>query len=259
VRVPEPGLLDHIDRVRRAVIHAALAVIAGTALALVRLGDIVNFLLRPLSDALGEGTLISTAPAEALLFELRLAVLAGLVIASPVVLYQLWSAVAPVLFRQQRRLALSVLLLSTILFATGCVFSHMVVFPMTWRFFAAFATDIVTFLPSIGDTFTLYQRLLLTFGVAFQLPVAALLLARIGLLTPGWLLRHGKYAVLAAFAISAVVTPTPDVFVQTALAVPLLLLYLLSAGVAWVFQPRPRVDAAFESGDDDSAWPAPGR
>ena len=257
--MPEPRLLDHIERVRRAVLHAALAVVAGTALALVRRGDIVDFLLRPLNEVLGEGGLIFTAPAELLLFELRLALLAGLVIASPVVLYQLWSAVAPALFREHRRLALSVLLLSTVLFAVGCVFSHVVVFPMTWRFFASFASDIVTFRPAIGDTFTLYQRLLLTFGVAFQLPVAALLLARIGLLTPGVLLRHGKYAVLLAFVISAVVTPTPDVIVQTALAVPLLLLYLVSAGVAWVFQRRPRAADVEADDPDGGAWSAPGR
>jgi sec-independent protein translocase protein TatC len=247
--VPDPRLLGHIERVRRRILHAAVAVVAGTALAAVRLADIVDFLLRPLAAALGGATFIYTAPAEAVLLDLRIALLAGLLIASPVVLHQLWSAVAPAVFRQHRPLAVSVLVLSVVLFATGCVFSHLVVFPMTWRFFAAFTTDIVTFRPSVAETFTLYQRLLLTFGVAFQLPVAALLLARAGLLTPGLLLRHGKYAVLIAFVISAVVTPTPAALVQTALAVPRMLLSLVRAGVAWVFQSRPRTRTSLEPSD----------
>ena len=128
-------------------------------------------------------------------------------------------------------------------FFGGAAFSHYVLFPLAWRFFASFGSDYVEFLPRIQPVFSLYAKLMLGLGLVFQMPTLVLFLARIGVVTPGMLARQFKYAVLAIFIIAAVITPGPDIVSQLLVAGPMLILYGLSIGIAWVFGKRRKGEA----------------
>jgi sec-independent protein translocase protein TatC len=133
--------------------------------------------------------------------------------------------------------------MSSFFFVLGAAFSHYVVFPLTWNFFVSFTTDIVTFMPRIQPAFSLYLRLLLAFGVVFQMPTLVLFLARMGVLTARFMIRNFKYAVLMIVIISAVVTPDGGGVSLVAMTGPLILLSLCSIGLAWLFGKYRRVEA----------------
>jgi sec-independent protein translocase protein TatC len=134
----------------------------------------------------------------------------------------------------------------TFFFLSGAAFGHYFLFPLTFRFMVGFGGPGMKFLPKVGEYYTFYSWFLLGLGLVFQLPVVIFVTARIGLVTPRFLLRNFKYAILIAFAVSAIITPTPDVVTQSLLALPMLGLYLLGVGVAWVFG-RPRRAAETET------------
>ena len=128
-------------------------------------------------------------------------------------------------------------------FVGGAAFSHYVVFPLTWRFFVSFTTDILTFMPRIEPAFSIYLRLLLAFGVVFQMPTIVLFLARMGVLTARFMIRNIKYAMLGIVIISAVVTPDGGGVSLVAMAGPLVLLYVFSIGLAWLFGKKKTIEA----------------
>ena len=244
-RDPEARMsfLDHLDELRSRLIVSAAAIGLGFVVALAFIRYVFDFVMRPLQQALPPGgRLIYTEPAEAFLLYLKIAALVGAVLAAPVVLWQLWLFVAPGLYANEKRYVLPFVLFSTVFFVLGAAFSHYVLFPLAWRFFAGFSSDYVEFLPRIEPVFSLYAKLMLGMGLVFQMPTLVLFLARIGVVTAGMLLRHFKYAVLAIFVIAAVVTPSPDALSQVLVAAPMLVLYGLSVLIAWVFG-RPRAVA----------------
>jgi sec-independent protein translocase protein TatC len=112
------------------------------------------------------------------------------------------------------------------------------VFPFAWQFFAQFTTDYMTFMPRIQPTFSMYVRLMLAMGAVFQLPTVVLFLARIGLVTPGFLIKNVKYAILIIFIVAAVITPSADPVSQTVVAAPMVVLYGISILIAWLFRRR---------------------
>ena len=133
--------------------------------------------------------------------------------------------------------------LQSIFFTCFRQFSHYIAFPVTWGFFITFNPSFVQFMPKIGPAFGLYVKMMLACGAVFQMPVLVFALARMGVVSAGFLLRHFKYAVLISFIAAAIITPTPDVMSQTMLALPMLALYILGVAVAWAFG-RPRQVAA---------------
>jgi sec-independent protein translocase protein TatC len=156
-------------------------------------------------------------------------------LASPAIFTQVWLFIAPGLYSHEKKWAIPFVVLSSICFVGGGAFSHYIVFPLTWRFFAGFDNEFVTFTPRIAPAFTYYLRMLLAFGIVFQMPVLVMFLARMGLLTPRLMIRHIKYAVLGIVIISAVVTPDGGGVSLVAMSGPLVLLYILSIGLAWIF------------------------
>jgi sec-independent protein translocase protein TatC len=133
--------------------------------------------------------------------------------------------------------------MSSICFASGAAFSHYVVFPLTWKFFVSFTTDYLTFMPRIEPAFSLYIKLVVAFGVVFQMPVVVTFLARMGVVTAGFLWRHTKYAMLIIVIVSAIVTPDGGGVSLVAMSVPLFLLYVLSIGLAWLFGKKKKTNA----------------
>jgi sec-independent protein translocase protein TatC len=208
----------------------------GFVVGLIFIDRIFGFVMRPLAATLPAGAkMIYTEPTEAFMLQLKVAALAGAVVAAPAVLWQLWLFIAPGLYRREKRLAVPFVASASVLFVSGAAFNHYVLFPVAFKFLGGFGTDYMEFLPRITPVFSLYARLLLALGLVFQMPVLVFTLARLGLVTARAMLRNIKYAILIIFVVAAVVTPSADVVNQTMMAAPMLVLYLISIGIAWLF------------------------
>jgi sec-independent protein translocase protein TatC len=230
------SFLDHLDELRRRIIYAALALFVGFVLAFFFINDIFNFIMRPLQEMLPPGgTLVYTDPTEAFVLYIKIALIAGLILSSPLVMLQVWLFVAPGLYSHEKKWAIPFVVMSSFFFTAGAAFSHFVVFPLTWRFFVSFTTDILTFMPRIEPAFSLYLRLLLAFGVVFQMPTIVLFLARMGVVSARFLVRNFKFAVLIMVILSAVITPDGGGVSLIAMTAPMILLYGLSIFLAWMF------------------------
>ncbi len=230
------SFLEHLDELRKRIIRAVIAVFVGFLIACFFIQQLFDFIMKPLQLLLPPGgSLIFTDPTEAFVLYIKIAAIAGLLIASPAVMTQVWMFIAPGLYTHEKKMAIPFVLMSSVFFIAGAAFSHYIVFPMTWRFFVSFTTDYLTFMPRIEPAFSLYMKMLLAFGLVFQMPTVVLFLARMGVVTAGFLWRNIKYAVLIIFIVAAVVTPSADMITQTAMAGPMILLYLLSIFLALAF------------------------
>lgn len=233
------SFLEHLDELRKRIIRAVIALFVGFLIALAFIEYIFRFIMQPLQAVLPDGgKLIYTEPAEAFLLYLKIAALVGLIIALPALLWQAWSFIAPGLYSNEKRLAIPFVVSGTLFFVCGAAFSHYVVFPAAWAFFASFSTDYMAFTPRIEPVFSLYVRMALGLGAVFQIPTVVMFLARVGLVTPRLLFRNIKYALLAVFIVAAIITPGSDPLSQVLVALPMMGLYVLSIGVAWVFRKR---------------------
>ena len=236
------SFLDHLDELRKRIIWAVVAVFAGVIVAFFFIGDIFNFIMKPLQAMLPPGgTLIYTDPSEAFMLNIKIALIAGLILASPAVFAQLWLFIAPGLYSHEKKWAIPFIILSSLGFVGGAAFSHYIVFPLTWRFFASFTSDVLTFMPRVEPAFAVYLRMILAFGVVFQMPTLVLFLARMGVLTARFMIKNFKYAVLLIIIVSAVVTPDGGGVSLVAMSVPLVFLYIFSIFLAWAFGKKKRV------------------
>lgn len=239
---PEDGrmsFLDHLDELRTRLVRSLIAVVVGFLAAFAFIDRIFGFIMRPLQAVLPDGgKLVYTEPAEAFLLYMKVAALVGLLLSTPVVLYQVWMFVAPGLYANEKKFAVPFVLFATVFFVAGAAFSHYMVFPWAWAFFAGFTTDYMQFMPRIQPVFSLYVKLMLAMGLVFQLPTLVFFLARVGVVTPRFLAKNIKYAILIIFIIAAVITPTADPVTQSLVAGPMIGLYLISIVIAWVFQKR---------------------
>jgi len=192
--------------------------------------------MKPLQAGLPAGQhLVYTEPTEAFVLYLTIAGITGLVIALPLVMTQVWLFIAPGLYSHEKKMAIPFVALSSVFFILGAAFSHYVVFPLTWKFFVSFTSDYLTFMPRIEPAFALYIKMVLAFGLVFQMPTIVLFLARMGLVTAGFLWKHTKYALLIIVIVSAIVTPDGGGVSLVAMSIPLFFLYLFSIGLAWIF------------------------
>ena len=244
------SFLDHLDELRRRIIYSLVSVLAGFLIALVFVYDIFDFIMRPMQQLLPPGgTLVYTDPSEAFMLMIKIALISGLIIASPLVFAQVWLFVAPGLYVHEKKLAIPFVAMSSVFFVLGAAFSHYVVFPITWRFFVGFTTDILTFMPRVEPAFSMYLRLILALGITFQLPTLVLFLARMGMITPRFMIRNFKYAVLLITIAAAVLSPDGGGVGMLAMGGPVILLYILSIGLAWAFGRKRAVE---ESDTPDS-------
>jgi sec-independent protein translocase protein TatC len=237
------SFLEHLDELRKRLIWSIVSLVGGFVVSIVFIDRIFGFIMRPLAATLPAGhKMIYTEPTEAFLLQLKVAALAGVLLAAPFVLWQLWLFVAPGLYRREKRLALPFVLSASLLFTAGAAFNHYIMFPVAFKFLGGFSTDYMEFMPRISPVFSLYAQLFLAFGLIFQMPVIVFTLARLGLVTASFLWRNAKYAVLIIFVLSAVITPTSDPVNQTLMALPMALLYMVSIGIAWAFGRRDTVE-----------------
>ena len=236
--------LEHLDELRKRLTTALVSVLVGCVIAFTFVGRIFSFIMDPLYALLPEGSpgFVFTEPMEAFFLNLKMALLVGLIIAMPMILLQAWLFIAPGLYAREKRLALPFIVLATLGFVGGAAFAHYLLFPWMWVFFGSFATAKLKFMPRIEPVFALYVKMVLAMGLVFQMPAIVYTLARIGLVTARFLIRNIKYAVLIIFVSAALITPSGDMVTQTLFAVPMIGLYLLSIGIAWIFgkkRPQP--------------------
>lgn len=233
------SFLDHLDELRKRLTHAIVALLVGFVAAFAFAARAQDFVMKPLVATLPPGShFVFTEPGEGFFLQLKIAAILGLLIASPYVMWQVWQFIAPGLYANEKRFAVPFVMGTSVLFTAGAAFSHYVVFPAAFDFFGSFQTDNVVFMPRIAPVFGMYAWLLLAMGIIFQMPMLVMVLARMGLVTAGFLARHVKYAILIIFVVAAVATPSPDPISQTVVAAPMMVLYGLSIGVAWIFQKR---------------------
>jgi sec-independent protein translocase protein TatC len=235
------SFLEHLDELRKRLIASVIGLGVGCIVAFIFVGRIQAFIMVPLYEAMGEQQLIYTSGFEPFLLTLKIGVLAGLFVASPFILWQIWLFIAPGLYQHEKRFAIPFVVFSSILFVAGATFSHYVAFPWTWKFFLSWENQYMRFLPQIGPTFSIYVKMLLAFGAMFQMPMLVFFLARMGVVTAGFLARNTKYAVLIIFIVAAVISPGTDVVSQALMAGPMLGLYGVSILVAWIFAKRKTV------------------
>ncbi len=234
----------HLDELRTRLVRASIAIAIGVGLAFFVSEHIISWMSRPLSQPL-----IFTSPAEAFWANLKVALLGGILLASPAVLYQVWKFLEPGLYPHERKLGLAFVTVASLLFLMGMAFCAWVVFPFTIGFFLGYKTGDLTPMLAIGSYIDFAVKLFLAFGLIFELPPTITLLAKMGIVTPESLRKQRKYAVLGAFVVAAVLTPTPDVFNQCLMVVPLLVLYELGILCAQWFGRRQEPTA--ESDDTD--------
>lgn len=229
------SFLEHLDELRKRITHAVVALLVGFLIAFGFINQITTFVYARLTADIPGGSFIYTDPGEAFFIWIKIAAIAGLLVASPYVMWQVWLFIAPGLYANEKKLAVPFVIFGSTLFISGSAFSHYILFPFAWRFFASFSNEFVTFTPRIEPVFSLYVKLLLAMGVIFQLPMLMFVLARFGMVTARFLLRNFKYAVLITLVISAIVTPDGSFVPQVIMAASMIALYLVGIAVVWIF------------------------
>ena len=234
------SFLDHLDELRKRLVVTLISILVGIFVAFAFIPYVFEFIMRPLQEILPDGgRLVYTEPTEAFFLYMKMAALAGLLIAFPVVAAQAWFFMAPGLYAREKRFAIPFVGMATFFFVGGAFFSHFLLFPWAWGFFAGFGTDYMEFLPRIQPAFSLYVKLVLACGLMFQLPTLVFFLSRVGAITPRFLIRNTKYAILLIFIVAAILTPTGDPVTLTMMAAPMIVLYGLSILIAWIFGKEP--------------------
>jgi len=231
------GFLDHLEDLRRTLIQTSLAGFAATIICWFFSSQLLDILVRPIKD---QGVYF-TAPNEAFLVRLKLAAAMGLFAVAPFIFFRLYMFIVPGLYQKEKKVVTPLLITTTILFYTGVSFGFLVVIPQVIVFLMSFGTAYLSPLIGIGAYFELVSRLVLAFGLVFQLPLVVLFLSVIGVVKPKTLLRTWRYAILAIFTASAFLTP-PDVISQVMMAGPVLVLYWSSVLVALVVTRKQRKD-----------------
>jgi len=239
---------SHLDELRKRLIIAFIAIGVGAAISFAFKEWLFNILVLPLVKVMEEGdTLIFTGLPEAFFTYLKVALLSGIIVASPVIFYEFWMFVAPGLYTKERRLMIPIVLLSSFFFIGGALFGYFVVFPWGFKFFLGFATETIRPLPAMKEYFAFSSKLLLAFGLVFELPLVLTFLAKLGIVSVAFLKKNRKYALLLFFVGSAILTP-PDVVTQVMMALPLMVLYEISIIGAKIFgKKKSEVDEAEES------------
>jgi sec-independent protein translocase protein TatC len=241
----EATLLSHLVELRSRLLKIAAAVVFVFILLLPWSRKIFALVSEPLRDVLPGNTMIATAVASPLLTPFKLTFFVALFIAMPIVLYQVWAFVAPGLYKKERRFAMPLLASSIILFYLGIAFAYFVVFPLMFNFFTAVAPEGVEVQTDISQFLDFITTIVFAFGIAFEVPIATVLITWTGLTTPDKLGKARPYVFLGAFVVGMFLTP-PDIISQTLLAIPVYLLYELGILMARMFSIREK-DTAEEA------------
>ncbi len=232
------SFLEHLGELRVRIVRSLIALLVGLVIAFPVSQRLVDFLAGPVQRT--GHSLVFLAVTEAFWVQMKVALIAGLFLASPAILWQVWRFVSPGLYEHEKKYAVPFVLLGSLLFLGGGAFSLGVVTPYAVQFLLSYARPGLTPMISIGSYIDFLLKFTLAFGLVFELPLAITLAARLGLVTPQALARNRKYAILGAFVAAAILTPTPYAFNQALMAGPLIILYEVGIIAARIFARRPK-------------------
>jgi len=242
----------HLEELRTRLIRCFIAVGIGFLASYAFKEKLFDILIQPLTSVMNPGDkIIFTGLPEAFFTYLKVSFLSGLMLSVPVILYEFWMFVAPGLYKKERKVLIPIVILSSFFFLGGSLFGYFIVFPYGFRFFLSFSTDTIQALPSMKEYLGFSSKLLLAFGLVFELPLVLTFLARLGVVSVDFLKTNRKYAVLIFFVGAAILTP-PDVVTQTMMALPLMLLYEVSIVGARIFGKKKPAPDPVEEADSEA-------
>jgi sec-independent protein translocase protein TatC len=249
-QMPTMGFLDHLEELRKRIVYSIIAIAIGFFACWRFAENIYAVIQRPVMEALQHhglsAKLVYLNPTDPFNLYLKVAGMAGLFVASPFVLYQIWCFISPGLYRNEKRYVMPFLASTVALFVSGGYFGYKIVLPQALVFLIGYGKD---FQPMI--TLTEYSSLFLTIivglGVIFEMPILVFFLALMGIVSSGWMWHNIRYAILGIFVVAAIITPTPDILNMCIFAAPMVALYILSIAIAWLVHPNQRNKRAQKS------------
>jgi len=237
------GFFDHLEEFRKRLIVCLVAVFVTFLVCWNWAPQLFEFMAAPVRRVLPPGQNLSyTTLTEPFLMYFRVALFAGIIAASPIILWQVWLFVAPALYRREKKYVLPFIFAGVLFFLGGCAFGYYEAFPLVVGFLIGMGKNFNAVI-TINEYLSTAMKIIMGLGLCFEMPILIFFLARMGIVTEKFLLAKFKYAILIIFIIAAVITPTPDIATQCVFAFPMILLYLLGIAAAWLFRDRSR-DAA---------------
>ncbi len=241
--LPGMSFLEHLEELRRRIIYSLIAVAATFLLGWWKAERIFAFMQNPIMDALHrhnlDEKLVYTNPTDPFNMYLKVGFIAGLFIASPFVLYQVWAFIAPGLYRHERRYILPFMFSTVGLFLAGGAFGYKMVYPAALDFLIGYGAQFQPMI-TIHEYTNLFLTVVLGMGIIFEMPILIFFLALMGIVSAGWMWRNLRYSILVIFIIAAIVTPTTDILNMCIFAAPMVGLYVVSIAVAWLVHPKRR-------------------
>jgi sec-independent protein translocase protein TatC len=235
-------IFAHLNELRKRLLICVLTVGLIFIGCYIFSAKIFELLMKPWIRAVPDvqaAKLIYTAPHEAFFTYMKVSFIAAILLSAPVIMWQVWKFIAPGLYANEKRYMLPVIFFSSFCFLSGALFGYFVVFPAGFKFFASFASDYITPMMRTSEYLAFANKILLVFGLAFELPVFAFFLAKMGILSSDFLKRKRKVAIVLIFVAAAALTPSPDVVSQLLMAGPMLVLYEISVWVVHIFASKP--------------------
>jgi len=237
------GFLQHLEELRRRIIYSIIAVAGGFFLCWGYAEKIFGLMQRPIMVALKKNgmaeKLVYLSPTEPFNLYLKIGFLAGLFAASPFVLYQVWLFISPGLYRKEKRYVFPFMFSTVGLFLAGGYFGYRLVYPQALEFLIGYGKQFQPMI-TIGEYTDLFLTVILGLGLVFEIPILIFFLALMGIVSAGWMWRNLRYSILVIFIIAAILTPTTDIMNMCIFAAPMVALYILSIGVAWIVHPKQR-------------------
>ncbi len=241
--LPGMSFLEHLEELRRRIIYSLLAVAAGFGAAWYYAERIYVYVQAPVVAALRahhkSEQLVYLNPTEPFNLYLKVGLLAGLFLASPFILYQVWAFIAPGLYRHEKRYVVPFMVLTVLLFLAGGYFGYRLVYPAALDFLIGYGEQFQPMI-TIGEYTDLFLTVIIGLGVIFELPILVFFLSLMGVVSAGWMWRNFRYSILVIFIIAAILTPTTDILNMCIFAAPMVVLYALSIGIAYIFHPTRR-------------------
>lgn len=237
------GFLEHLEELRRRIVYSILFVIGGSIFGWIYREQIYGIMQRPIIAALkahgAPEKLVYLNPTEPFNLYLKVAALAGIFLTSPFILYQVWMFISPGLYRNEKRYVMPFMASTIFLFTAGGYFGYRIVYPAALDFLIGFGQQFQPMI-TIGEYTQLFLSIILGMGLIFEMPILIFFLALMGIVSAGFMWKNFRYAILVIFIIAGIITPTPDVTNMCIFAAPMLVLYVLSIGVAWFVHPKQR-------------------
>lgn len=241
--LPAMSFLQHLEELRSRIIKSIIAIAVGFCACWYWHEQIFGYMQRPIMTALKahhlDTKLVYLNPTDPFNMYLKIALIAGVFVASPYVLYQVWAFIAPGLYRHEKRYVVPFMFFSVGLFLAGGVFGYILVYPQALEFLINFGQQFSPMI-TIGEYTDLFLTIIIGLGIIFELPILVFFLSLMGVISAGWMWRNLRYSILVIFIIAAIVTPTTDIMNMCIFAAPMVVLYLFSIFVAWLVHPTRR-------------------